>query len=321
VSLVLRKLSFSLVVAAALVVCSVAFGDAPSPDNPAGRSNDVLGVVPVHSEAGKHSTSGSGLVYHGGPVMHTNATYAIYWIPSGYSVSAGYQSLLDRFLTDVAADSGKTSNVYYSDTQYSDNTNGSILYSSSFVRDITDSSSFPASGCRDAYTSVCLTDAQLQTEIDNVINANGLPRGIGAMYFIFTPKNVGSCFGSSCAFSYFCAYHSSFGSGSSLTLYANQPYAAWVPGACGSGESPNNDDADSTISVASHEHNETITDPLGNAWYDRRGAEDGDKCAWNFGTSLGSTGNGSYNQLINGHPYYLQQEWSNQTSGCVLTGL
>jgi len=191
VSLVLRKLSFSLVVAAALVVCSVAFGDAPSPDNPAGRSNDVLGVVPVHSEAGKHSTSGSGLVYHGGPVMHTNATYAIYWIPSGYSVSAGYQSLLDRFLTDVAADSGKTSNVYYSDTQYSDNTNGSILYSSSFVRDITDSSSFPASGCRDAYTSVCLTDAQLQTEIDNVINANGLPRGTGAMYFIFTPKNVG----------------------------------------------------------------------------------------------------------------------------------
>ena len=48
--------------------------------------------------------------------MHTNRTYAIYWVPSGYSVSSDYRSLLDRFLGDVAADSGRTSNVYYSDT-------------------------------------------------------------------------------------------------------------------------------------------------------------------------------------------------------------
>lgn len=318
---VLRKLTFSLVVAAALVTCAVAFGDPPSPDNPAGRSNEILGVVPVQSAAGKQGKAGSNLSYHGGPVMHTNATYAIYWVPSGYSVSANYQTLLNGFLGDVAADSGKTSNVYDSDTQYYDNTNGNILYRSSFVRDVIDTNSFPASGCRDAYTSVCLTDAQLQSELSSVIDANGLPRGTGAMYFIFTPKNVGSCFGSSCAFSYFCAYHSSFGSGSSLTLYANQPYAAWVPGACGSGQSPNNDDADSTINVVSHEHNETITDPLGSAWYDRQGAEDGDKCAWNFGTALGSTASGQYNQLINGHPYYLQQEWSNKSSRCVLSGL
>ena len=320
-SLVARKLSFSLVVAAALAICAVAFGDPPSPDNPAGRSNEILGVVPVQSEAGKGGTGGSNLSYHGGPVMHTNATYAIYWFPSGYSISANYQSLLDRFLGDVAADSGKTSNVYYSDTQYYDSTNGNIQYSSSFVHDFLDTNAFPASGCKDLYTSVCLTDGQLQTEIGNVIDANAWPRGTATMYFIFTPKDVGSCFGSSCAFSYFCAYHSSFGSGSSLTLYANQPYAAWVPAACGSGQSPNGDDADSTINVASHEHNETVTDPLGSAWYDRRGAEDGDKCAWNFGASLGSTAYGSYNQLINGHPYYLQQEWSNRSSRCVLSGL
>ena len=320
-SLVVRKLSFSLAVLAALVTCAVAFGDPPSPDKAAGRGNDILGVVPVQSEAGKKGNAGSSLAYHGGPVMHTNATYAIYWVPPGYSVSANYQSLLGRFLTDVGADSGKSSNVYDSDTQYYDSTNGNILYSSSFVQAISDSNPFPASGCKDLYTSVCLTDAQLQAEIDGVIGANGLPRGTGVMYFMFTPKDVGSCFGSSCAFSYFCAYHSSFGSGSSVTLYANQPYAAWVPAACGSGQSPNNDDADSTINVVSHEHNETITDPLGTAWYDRQGAEDGDKCAWNFGTTLGSTGSGKYNQLINGHTYYLQQEWSNRSSRCVLSGL
>jgi hypothetical protein len=318
---VIRKLSLCGAALAALVACAVAFGDPPSPDNPAGRSNDILGVVPVQSEAGRGGSGGSNLSYHGGPVMHTNATYAVYWVPQGYSVSASYESLLDQFLGDVGADSGKSSNVYYSDTQYYDSTNGNILYSSSFVRDVVDTNPFPASGCSDPYTSVCLTDAQLQTEISNVISANGLPRGAGTMYFMFTPRDVGSCFGSSCAFTYFCAYHSHFGSGSSLTLYANQPYAAWVPAACGSGQSPNGDDADSTINVASHEHNETVTDPLGNAWYDRRGYEDGDKCAWDFGTSLGSTAGGSYNQVINGHDYYLQQEWSNRSSRCVLTGL
>ncbi len=105
-----------------------------------------------------------------------------------------------------------------------------------------------------------------------------------------------------------------------MTLYANQPYAAFVQSACGSGQSPNNDDADSTINVASHEHNESITDPLGTAWFDRQGEENGDKCAWNFGTALGGATGQKYNQMINGSRYYLQQEWSNHSSGCVLTG-
>jgi hypothetical protein len=63
-----------------------------------------------------------------------------------------------------------------------------------------------------------------------------------------------------------------------------------------------------------------ITDEQGNAWYDLQGAENGDKCAWNFGTATGSTQYGAYNQTINGGHYELQQEWSNASQGCVLTG-
>ena len=105
------------------------------------------------------------------------------------------------------------------------------------------------------------------------------------------------------------------GSGSTATMYANQPYAAFVPAACDSGQHPNGDDTDATINVVSHEHNETITDPQGSAWYDRRGYENGDKCAWNFGTVTSG-----YNQTINANHYILQQEWSNKSSGCVLQG-
>jgi hypothetical protein len=135
--------------------------------------------------------------------MHTNHAYAIYWQPAGSSVSSNYDSLINGFFANVAADNGKTSNVYYSDTQYYD-TIGSIAYSSS-ASSVVDSNAFPASGCSNPYTAVCLTDGQLRTEIDRVVSANGWPRGTGSAYFIFTPKNVGSCYGSACAFTYFCA--------------------------------------------------------------------------------------------------------------------
>ena len=91
--------------------------------------------------------------------------------------------------------------------------------------------------------------------------------------------------------------------GQGSTLYANLPYDAYSPAglACTTGVFPKGDDADATINVASHEHREAITDPGGDAWYDSSGDESADKCAWTFGASLGTTGSGSYNQLINGH--------------------
>lgn len=314
----MRK-TVGLLLAAALLVGVTSVATAGD-SNPPPRVDTILGMVPAHNGA----TAGSGagqLKYHNGPVMHTNATYAIYWVPAGYSVASDYRSLIDRFLGDVAADSGKTSNVYYSDTAYSDSA-GRISYSSSFGGSVLDTNPYPASGCTDtvSQTTVCLSDAQLAAEAKRVAAAQGWGTGSTKLFFVFTAKNVGSCSGSSCAFSSYCAYHSWSGSGSTETLYANQPYTDTVPSACDATAHPNNSEADPTINVVSHEHNETITDPNGNAWYDAAGYENGDKCAWKFGTSIGSTSSGAYNQLINGHPYELQMEYSNGQRGCILTG-
>jgi hypothetical protein len=303
-----------------LVVVSAALADQPSPTNPAGR---ILGVVPAHGQAGRLGGGGSNLAYHNGPTMHTNTVYAIYWQPSGYLFDTGqgnYQSLINGFFQNVAADNGKSSNVYYSDTQYYD-TGGTISYSSSWGGAAVDQNPFPASGCTDSATSICLSDAQIQGEIQKEIGLQNWTAGPTHLFFMFTPLGVGSCAGSACAFTYYCAYHSWIGSGSSVVVYANMPDAGTSLAGCGSGQYPNgNSAADSTINVTSHEHNESITDEQGSAWYDRRGNEDGDKCAWNFGTALGSTSTGSYNQAIGSGKYYLQQEWSNHSSGCVLTG-
>ena len=76
----------------------------------------IGGVVPVRGA--KVPALGIPLVYHGGPVMVTNKTYAIYWKPAGYSMAPGYDTTINQYFTDVAHDSGLGSNVYASDTQY-----------------------------------------------------------------------------------------------------------------------------------------------------------------------------------------------------------
>jgi IPT/TIG domain len=294
---------------------SIAAAKAGSP-----RHGKIGGIVPPRPQSGLAPVGplGSGnLTYHGGPVMHANTTYAIFWVPSGYSIGDSYQSTIDQFFTDVAADSGKLSNVYATDTQYSDGS-GHIAYTSTFAGSVVDTTDFPGSGCFEFETSICLSDDQLQTEIQSVVEAHGWPENGHTVYFLFTPPDVGSCvsdlFGTSCAYEDYCAYHSSFFTSGGEIVYANQPWTSGLA-SCDVGEYPNGSDADPTLNVVSHEHNEAITDFDLDAWYDAAGFENGDKCAWTFGTLSGSTG-AQYNQTINGHHYFLQEEWSNSGSLC-----
>jgi hypothetical protein len=319
-----RTLVLALLLTTGAVLAS---GTASAVDsqNPAGH---FLGALKPRGAGGSVDLGGvPNLSWHGGPVMHSTSVYSIYWAPAGFAYQAGYGATIDKYFRDVATDSGKTSNVYAVNTQYSDG-NGAALYASSFTGSLTDTNPYPANGCSDApYTSVCLTDGQLQTELQSFIAATSLPTGMSTVYFVFFPIGVGSCFDSTssqCTYSQYCAYHGWIGSGDTGTIiYANMPYADQpTAGAnCDIESAPNGNDADATINVTSHEHNEVITDPLGNAWYDPAGYENGDKCAWTFGQQLGSTQYGAYNQAISTGKYELQQEWSNLLSSCVLNAV
>jgi IPT/TIG domain len=306
---------------ATAAVLATGTASAVDSQNPSGH---FLGALKPRGAGGPIGLAGTpNLTWHGGPVMHSTSVYPIYWAPTGYGYQAGYGTTIDRYFQNVAADSGKSTNVYAVNTQYQDGS-GPALYSSTFTGSLTDTDPYPASGCSDApFTSVCLTDDQLQTELKSFIAARSLPTGMSSIYFVFFPIGVGSCFDStstSCTYSAYCAYHGWIGNGDSSTIiYANMPYAD-QPSAgsnCDIESSPNGNDADATINVTSHEHNEAITDPLGNAWYDSAGYEIGDKCAWSFGQQLGSTPYGAYNQAISTGKYELQQEWSNLLAGCV----
>jgi hypothetical protein len=254
------------VVAGALVFAATALAGAGG----AAAHGHVGGIVPPIG-AGPNLGSGN-LIYHGGPVMHTNKTYAIYWVPSGYSMTASYKSTINNYFTDVAAASGATSNVYAVETQYYDlapNPNpGPILYSSTFGGSVTDTGALPPNGCNPnpPGTTSCISDAQIIAKIHAVTTAQGWTENSTNQFFLFTPMGVGSCFGmgpgSGCSYTDYCAYH-----GYDVNLiYANQPYAA-VSG-CDTGNRPNGDPADATINVTSHEHREAINDFRLNAWYD-----------------------------------------------------
>ena len=274
----------------------------------------------------------SNLDYNGGPVMPSNTNYAFYWRPHGApAYPSDYQPGLDRFFEDLAHDSGGTQNVDSVSTQYNDGAGAFANYASHFGGAIIDTDPYPPNGCKRA--PICLTDAQLQAELAAYVTKHGLPHDLEHEYFMLTPPHVEDCFqasGQECSAGsmtpIYCAYHSNFALGGGELIYANDPYVTGVEG-CDDGEHPNGASSDGALQGGlSHEHNESITDPEpNNAWTDLggEGGEIGDKCRTfeahsEFGTPLGTAPDGAkYNQVINGHLYWYQQEWSNQRHRCL----
>lgn len=121
----------------------------------AGSPGHFRGVITAHTPAGcayqaqthpaRRATAN--LTNHGGPVMHSDRNYAIYWSPSGSGYSAGYQSIINGFFGRVAAASGQTSNDYSVATQYYDSA-GKIAYNASSGGGLADTDPYSASGCK-----------------------------------------------------------------------------------------------------------------------------------------------------------------------------
>jgi hypothetical protein len=269
----------------------------------------------------------SNLDYNGGPVMASNTNYAVYWAPSGApAYPADYQPGLNQFFEDLAHDSGGTASVDSISAQYNDASGQFASYNSHFGGALIDTNPYPANGCTRA--AICLTDAQIQTELKNYVKAHGLPHDLAHEYFLLTPPGVENCFtagGRECSAGslspVYCAYHGNIPLAEGEIVYSNDPYVTGNFG-CDDGNHPNASSSDGALQGGlSHEHNESVTDPEpNNAWTDigGSGGEIGDKCGFSNGTVLGTASNGaSYNQVINGRVYWYQQEWSNQTNQCL----
>ncbi|HYM56166.1 MAG TPA: hypothetical protein VES97_12455, partial [Solirubrobacteraceae bacterium] len=158
-----------------------------------------VGLQPRVSEA--YAEAGAPKNYAnaaGNPVLHGTGVYAIYWDPTDHYWSE-WQNAIDTYLQSAGAASGSLDTVFSVDTQYTDKSNRPASYAQTYKSAYTDTHAYPASGCEDpnpfgpedqiglefggAPTAVCLTSAQVATELEAFIALHGLPKGLGNVYY------------------------------------------------------------------------------------------------------------------------------------------
>ena len=336
-----RRLLMTLVIAGAVGVSAIAAPSASATIKrlPNGQAVSYQPLRSARSGPTPFDLAFDNMDYNGGPVMPSNTDYMLMWSPQGLGAYPdGFVFGISQYFKDLAHDSGGNQNVDSVGPQYNDLTGAVANYDVKFGGVLTDTDPYPASQCPvNSPVTNCLTDAQIQQEIASYVTAHNLPTDLSHEYFLLTPPNVESCFGNNPAtnfdgcsanivplrpFAAYCAYHQNTAT-PTMVFYANMPFVADNVH-CQDGHYPNGLISDGEINGGlSHEHMESVTDPIPNdAWTngagDDHGLEVGDQCGRVMGTPLGTALNGSpYNQLINGHPYWYQTEWSNYTHGCV----
>jgi hypothetical protein len=258
-----------------------------------GESSDHPGSARAQS----NSLSGNGISYHGGPILL--GTTNIHYIWYGNWTNNSATAILPAFATSIGGSSYFNINATY--------TNGAGT-------PVTNSCSL-ASQTNDNYSrgkNLSDNDVLAIVAAQNPTDTNGV-------YFVLTSADVNE---SSGFCTQYCAWHASASvNGHNIKLgFIGNPDRC--PSACSvQSTSPNgNAGADAMASLIAHELEETVTDPNGNAWYDRRGQENADKCAWTFG-QVYKISNGSYaNMNLGGKDYLIQQNWVNASGGfCALS--
>ena len=251
-------------------------------------------------QAGK--TSSNGIFYHGGPLLlgATNVYYIWYGNWSGNSATT--------ILTDLAQNIGG-SPYYNINTTYYDGSNNHVANSVYYARSTTD-----------AYSQgTDLSDAGVQAVVSGAISSGALPKDSNALYFVLTSADVNETSGFC---TQYCGWHTHGTIAGSDIKYSFVGNPDRCPSACEAQTTgPNgNAGADGMASVMAHELEEAVTDPDLNAWYDRRGYENADKCAWTFGTTY-TTGNGALaNMKLGARDYLIQRNWVNAAGGsCALS--
>ena len=246
---------------------------------------------------GKPGGGGNGISYHGGPVvLGTNNIYYI-WYGNWSGNSA------PSILTDLASNIGGSSYYNINTTYY----NGSNVHVSNSVA--------YAGSTSDNYSQgTALSDAQIQTVVSSAISSGRVPKDTNGIYMVLTSADVNATSGFC---TQYCGWHTHATISGSDIKYAFVGNPDRCPSSCAAQTtSPNgNAGADGMASIIAHELEEETTDPDLNAWYDTRGAENADKCAWTFGTESTASNGSKYNMTLGSRNFLIQQNWVNASGG------
>jgi len=272
-------------------------------DQNEGRNLDAHGNA---GNAGNGPPRGSnGISYHGGPVMGVTTPPRIYYIWYG---NWGGNSAT-TILTDLA--NNISGSPYFNiNTSYYDSNNKHVINSVAYGGSIIDSYS----------RGSALSDADVQGIVTAALTSNRLPTDVNAIYFVLTSADVNETSGFCTTY---CGWHTH-----GKTIAGTDIKYSFVgnPDRCPSGceaqtIGPNgNAGADGMASIIAHELEEAVTDPDLNAWYDQRGMENADKCAWTFGTVYTAPNGAKANVLLGARNFLIQRNWVNASGGfCAMS--
>lgn len=258
---------------------------------------------PDRGNAGRAPKRGNGITYHGGPLLDVvgkNAPVTIYYIWYGNWNGNSAVTILTEFAQTIAP-----SPYFNINTTYTDGSGAHVVNTAHYVGSTTDNYS----------RGTALSDSAIQGIVSSAIASGALgPKDPNGVYFVLTSQDVTATSGFC---TQYCGWHTHGTISGSDIKYSFVGNPARCPSACTNGTpSPNgNIGADGMASIIAHELEEAVTDPDLNAWYDSRGAENADKCAWTFGSTY-TTGNGGLaNMKLGTRDFLIQQNWVNASGG------
>ena len=267
-----------------------------SPDiAPTGRG---VGTAQKFSKGGGGGP-GNGINYHGGPVMTDPNGVNVYYIWYGdWSSNASATSILTDFASNLGG-----SPYFNINTTYTDGLGIHVANKVTYMTSSTDGYSRGNS----------LSDADIQAIVADQINSSALPLDTNAVYFVLTSADVTA---SSGFCTNYCGWHTHGSIAGADIKYSFVGNPDRCPNSCAAQTvSPNgNLGADGMASIIAHELAEAVTDPQLNAWYDKRGYENADKCAWTFGATTTLPSGAKYNVSLCNRNYLIQQNWVNGAS-------
>lgn len=246
--------------------------------------------------ASRLKVRGSGISYHGGPVMTSGPNVYYIW----YGNWAGNSAT--TILTDFANAIGGSPYFNINTTYY----DGAGIH-------VTNKVSYSGSTNDNYSQGSNLSDAAVLNVVASAING-GMPKDSNGVYFVLTSSDVNETTGFC---TQYCGWHTHGTVGGTDIKYSFVGNPDRCPSACEMQTTgPNgNAGADGMASIIAHELEEATTDPDLNAWYDSRGYENADKCAWTFGTTYTASNGSQYNMTLGSRQYLIQQNWVNASGG------
>jgi len=254
------------------------------------------GLAYAKGHTAGHGNAGRALLlYHNGGVMTTGATIkAIFW--GNWSSPGDKISGIDRLYGGIGNSPYLRSNI-----EYTQSGGAHVSAAVSYQGSVVDSSATPS---KDPGTGGVLA------EVSKMIGSSAVANGYYPVYTDIPRGSAG-----------YCAWHSWGSVGSTPVQFAFFFKLDGDPGCdpADGGTLGHSQGLAAIANVSGHELSEALTDPRGQGWFDRQGAENSDKCAWTFGGNVS----------IGGQDWKIQGNFSNNAynarsgydhAGCIQTG-